>query len=280
MIRRLLVASLFAILSTIATDPASAAPAGEAVKVTGSVSASGPEGTRALITGGPVYMGDTIDTGAGGEAQIRFTDDTKLAIAPGSRLAIDAYVVRSPGTVRRFAVNAARGAFRMISGNSRSSAYSVRTPTATIGVRGTGFDVSARKRRQSAVLLYDGALAACNTLGRCITINDPCEMAIIVDEARPMPHQVVPSLRPSDVSELVPGNIRYRFPYLVDEARLLPEYRVGAARCLGRVGASQRSETGTPEHERPARVSPAITPGGEDDGGEDGGEGTPGTPGE
>ncbi|MEX2588167.1 MAG: hypothetical protein WD602_09285, partial [Actinomycetota bacterium] len=97
--------------------------AGQAVAVSGSVSASGPEGVRALAPGGPVYMGDTIDTGVFGEAQIEFTDATMLAIGPGSQVALDSYLVETRTTVSSFVINAARGALRFISGGSRSNSY-------------------------------------------------------------------------------------------------------------------------------------------------------------
>lgn len=204
---------------------------GEAVAVSGSVSANGPVGVRALVTGGPVYMGDTIDTGLAGEAQIVFTDETRLAVGPGSRMVIDEYVLQTRSTVSSFAIGAARGAFRFISGGSRSNAYQVTTPTATIGIRGTGFDFSARTPQRTNTLLYDGRITTCNLAGQCINLDRSCEVSVILaDPAEP--------LRRSDTGDLVPGSIRFQFPYLVDEARLLPQFRVQAARCLGNGGRS------------------------------------------
>jgi hypothetical protein len=39
-------------------------------------------------------------------------------------------------TARNISINAVRGAFRFITGKSPKDAYSITTPTATIGVRG------------------------------------------------------------------------------------------------------------------------------------------------
>jgi len=248
-----------ALLLTLPAGELHAQAAGEAVAVSGSVSASGPQGSRALVAGAPVYMGDTIDTGVFGEAQIVFTDETRLAIAPGSQVLLDAYVMQTPTTTSSFVVNAARGAFRFISGNSNSNAYQVATPTATIGIRGTAFDVSDRTAQRTNALLYDGRITACSRAGQCADLDRSCEIAIITaDPAQPVVR--------SDTSQLVPNAIRFQFPYLVDEARLLPAFQVQAARCLGAGGASAPIRGGDGGEREP----PSRDPGGDGDGEGDG----------
>lgn len=259
-----LLAVLLGLLLAVTASEAYAQPVGQAVAVSGSVSASGQAGVRALIAGGPVFMGDTIDTGAFGEAQIVFTDATKLAVGPGSRIILDAYVVQTRTTASRFAINTARGAIRFISGGSRSNAYQVTTPTATIGIRGTAFDVSARTAQRTNALLYDGRISACNVAGACANLDRSCEVAVILaDPARPV-------LR-SDARDLVPGATRFQFPYLVDEQRLLPEFRVQASRCLGNGGRrSQPAQDGRDDRQR--ERSDPETPGNGEDGDSDNGD--------
>lgn len=247
------------ILLVLPAGEVHAQAAGQAVAVSGSVSASGPQGARALLAGGPVYMGDTIDTGVFGEAQIVFTDATKLAIGPGSRMVLDAYVLQTSTTTSSFAVNAARGAFRFISGGSSSNAYRVRTPTATIGIRGTAFDFSDRTGERTNALLYDGRITACNMAGACANLDRSCEIAVVVaDPAQPVQR--------SDTSALVPTAIRFQFPYLVDEERLLPEFQVQAARCLGAGGAATPIRGGDGGEREPL----GRDPGGDGDGDSDG----------
>lgn len=255
---RKLVAVVLGLLLAMTATGAHAQPAGQAVAVSGSVSASGEAGVRALVAGSPVFMGDTIDTGAFGEAQIVFSDATRLAVGPGSRVVLDAYVVQTRTTASRFAINAARGAIRFISGGSRSNAYQVTTPTATIGIRGTAFDVSTRTAQRTNALLYDGRISACSVAGGCADLDRSCEVAVILaDPARPV-------LR-SDTRDLVPGATRFQFPYLVDEQRLLPEFRVQADRCLGNGGRrSQPAQDGRDDRQR-ERGEPE-TPGNGDDG--------------
>jgi hypothetical protein len=117
------------------------APSGTAVAVVQLVSAVGPGGSRVLQAQQPVFTGDRVNTGPVGEAQIRFRDQTRLVVGPNSSLTIDRFVFAADGTAQQVVLNAAKGAFRFFSGVSPSQAYSFRTPTATIGVRGTRFDL-------------------------------------------------------------------------------------------------------------------------------------------
>lgn len=93
-------------------------------------------GRRTLLVEAPVYSGDRIITGPTGEAQIRFRDDTRLVVGPNSTMVIDAFVFADDDTARQISINAVKGAFRFIAGNSPKDAYTITTPTSTIGVRG------------------------------------------------------------------------------------------------------------------------------------------------
>ncbi|MGH6925404.1 MAG: FecR family protein [Propylenella sp.] len=116
-------------------------PSGSVVRVERITDASGPGGTRVLRTEAPIYSGDEITTNPNGLAQIRFLDDTKIVVGPNSRMVIDSFVYSGGNTARQVAVDAVKGVFRFISGNSPNSAYSIRTPTMVIGVRGTTIDI-------------------------------------------------------------------------------------------------------------------------------------------
>src|SRR5262245_46599985 len=94
-------------------------PSGTAIAVLQSAEASGAaSGRRVLMLQGPVYMGDRIKTGAVGEAQLQFRDNTKLVVGPGSQLVIDKFVFNSESTAKSVSINAVRGAFRFITGGS------------------------------------------------------------------------------------------------------------------------------------------------------------------
>jgi hypothetical protein len=126
----------FAMGCGLLAGPAGSKPSGVVLAVVQQSEADGETGRRILVTEGPVFAGDKVITGPSGEAQVRFRDNTKLVIGPNSVMVIDAFVFEDNDTARKINISAVRGAFRFISGSSPKDAYTITTPTATIGVRG------------------------------------------------------------------------------------------------------------------------------------------------
>jgi hypothetical protein len=127
-----------ACLSTlVATLPSALAdPSGVVLAVVQAAHIDGKTGKMILEQAAPVYSGDHITTDAVGLVQVKFRDNTKLVIGPNAMMVIDAFVFNDNFTARQISINAVRGAFRFITGNSSKDAYSITTPTATIAVRG------------------------------------------------------------------------------------------------------------------------------------------------
>lgn len=136
------IVAMVAVIATVAgLAPALAAdPAGEAIAVTPAAAASGAAGSRTLATHGSVFMGDLVTTDAGGQAQLKFLDDTRMVVGPNSELTIDKFVYAGDGTAKQVTLEATRGVFRFITGNSPKPAYLIDTPVATIGARGSHGD--------------------------------------------------------------------------------------------------------------------------------------------
>ena len=134
---------------------------GSAVSVSSHANASGPGGTRILNAPGDVFQGDEIVTDAGGQAQIRFVDDSRFIVGPNSRVLIDEFVFNPNGTASAVALNGLKGTFRFISGNSPHEAYSIRTPTMTLGVRGTTIDIRVLNSGLSYAAWRQGGGIAC-----------------------------------------------------------------------------------------------------------------------
>jgi hypothetical protein len=108
---------------------------GKAMAVIDAASASGQVGERTLTVGAEVFIGDLVATDTVGEAQLLFSDGTRMVVGANSSLMIDQFVFRGKAMENKFAVRALAGAFRFISGDS---GFTIQTPTATIGGRGTG----------------------------------------------------------------------------------------------------------------------------------------------
>jgi hypothetical protein len=140
MASRWIFAAVVGFLATASAGHLAAQPAGRAVAVVqqSMLTASGQQ--VMLAAGAPVTMGDVVQTGPNGQAQLLFDDETRIVVGRNSNLVIESALFRNDGTAERLAINALRGSFRFISGRSSSAAYSIRTPTATLAVRGTTFD--------------------------------------------------------------------------------------------------------------------------------------------
>lgn len=242
----------------VLAGPALAQPSGTAIAVVQQAQVDGQSGRLTLQVEAPVFSGDRIETGPGGEAQIIFRDNTRLVVGPSSSMVIDAFVFNPDGSAQEVTINVAKGAFRFITGNSNSSAYSIVTPTSTIGVRGTEFDVSVEGRTGiTRVVNFSGATRVCRRSpdGRlidspdsCIDMRDPCTLSV----ARPRQEIVRYSGEDSDWRS---RQLRYFFPYVESQQSLLEPFKVNVDQCLTDFVPTSGS---SPTPDSPPPVDPVI----------------------
>ena len=130
--------------------------AGTATLVTGHVSAASPSGEiRDLVKGGDVYQGEVIITASASYVNIAFSDGGRVLLRPETRFSIERYQyagAQAPTSgqaaqpVRQESAffRLLKGGFRAVSGligHTRRDDYAVQTPVATIGIRGTDYEV-------------------------------------------------------------------------------------------------------------------------------------------
>jgi hypothetical protein len=116
---------------------------------------------RTLTINEALEQDDRIRTSSKGSTQVRFLDDTLLTIGPDSEVLLDKFVY--DGTkVQKLSVEVVRGAMRFVSGTSNREAYTIRTPVATIGVRGTIVDILVQGT-QTLANFVDGSGFSCLT---------------------------------------------------------------------------------------------------------------------
>ncbi|MFC5067319.1 FecR family protein [Flaviflagellibacter deserti] len=226
-------------------------PSGTAVAVVQSTSASGPGGSRTLTETNSVYTGDRIATGGIGLAQILFRDNTRLVVAPNSSIVIDRFVYAgNSASAGDVSMKLAKGVFRFMSGTAPSSTYSIQTPTATIGVRGTQFDVAVGGRQATAVLVFNGAVRVCNRAsGRCAEVNRSCGAVVASADG---------SLSLPEAGPQRASLIRASFPLAVagGQSPLRSDFRVSTAGCDGTRSAQQDREQVTTIAARRAAPDP------------------------
>ncbi len=130
---------------------AHAEDAGKALFVYGQAFVVSPDGERdALTKGETVESGDKVVTSVNGRVQLRMADGGLLAISPNSEFLIEDFNYAAGQGAERVASNnesrsfyvLLKGGFRSITGaigKEDKAAYRVRTPVATIGIRGTDY---------------------------------------------------------------------------------------------------------------------------------------------
>src|SRR5918997_2901540 len=79
-------------------------PTGHTVAVVPDASAFNSSGVRLLSAQQAVFMGDRLQTGPVGQAQLQFIDETRLVVGPNAALVIDSFLVKEQ-TVTNFALS-------------------------------------------------------------------------------------------------------------------------------------------------------------------------------
>lgn len=158
----LMISFLLAPSALYAADPALPTPIARVVWVKGTLKAVMPNNeVRLLQKMSVVYLRDTVMTDINSSAEIAFTDNSLMTFRPGTKMYIDQYVYQPDSKKKsafKFVVNVIEGGFRTITGLIAKDApdhYQVNTPVATIGVRGTEYEV-AHVSGETYVRYYKG----------------------------------------------------------------------------------------------------------------------------
>ncbi len=153
----------------LAGMPAAAATPeiGGAVAINNDVTAANGDVTRKLAKGGKVFQNEILATSKSASAEIEFLDKTKLAVGPAARIVLDKFIYDANAGPGSISINLTKGAFRFITGGSPKAAYEIKTPTASMGVRGTVFDVYVADDGETVVLLHEGGVDICSTPTTC-----------------------------------------------------------------------------------------------------------------
>jgi hypothetical protein len=121
--------------------------AGTVERLAGTVRLAGGGGERIATIKAPVYEGERIVTEGSGEAVLRMVDGALIALRPNSQITLVKYTftpdpkdAKADGTTIQLLGGALR-AITGVMGRRNPVSVQVRTASATIGVRGTDFEV-------------------------------------------------------------------------------------------------------------------------------------------
>lgn len=163
--------------------------------VSGSVLAVNEAGeTRQLNAGDTVYLNDNITSANGGKAQIMFLDKSALMINPNTQVTVDRFVFDPETASGDLSINSAKGALRFIGGAlSKKKPVTIKTPVATIGIRGGIADAHIGTGGVTdAIFVYGDEMTMANGLGQTQSITTPGQGLTLMD-ANSMPIPLPPA---------------------------------------------------------------------------------------
>ena len=170
---------LFPILTVLVVALATPAAAQTRVGVNATVENTvrtrsvGDRGWRPSVVNGAVHQADAIVTGDASRLSIALLDQSVLTVGSNASLTVDRFVIDTEADAAGVLVSLVQGAFRFVSGSRGAEPERVafRTPTATIGIRGTIIEAAVGTE---AVNLLD------SEGGTAVPGDDPEQTALIV----------------------------------------------------------------------------------------------------
>lgn len=163
---------IISLLIFLAQPSWGASVAGHVILTKGEVSAIDANGTtRALKRRSQIFNGDTIKTGPTASIQVRFIDKALMTIKANSEMNIERYLLtqkENEPQKEQAIMQLVKGGFRTITGTigkGDKSAYKVKTPAASIGIRGTNYEVQQESDGSFVMGVYNGGIRVENESG-------------------------------------------------------------------------------------------------------------------
>lgn len=139
--RPLLIAGLLA-LPSVGQAQELIEPIGYIMTVQGEATVTSRGQTIDAAVGQAVVLGAVLRTGAQGSMGVTLSDNTVMSFGPNSEFTLDEYEFEPAREELRLSARISRGTLNFISGviaKLKPEAVELKTPTGTIGVRGTHF---------------------------------------------------------------------------------------------------------------------------------------------
>lgn len=178
-------------MSIAAEDTKMPTPVAKVVWVKGTLKATMEnKEERLLKKSSIVYLKDTLNTSDKSQAEIVFTDASLMTFGSDTTFRVDEYEYRPKdkgSSAGKFVMSLIEGGFRTITGaigKKDPTAYEVRTPVATIGVRGTDYAVQVDKKGQLYMNHYSGS-ACVTSSGKTICADNKNKYAFVASKGAP-----------------------------------------------------------------------------------------------
>jgi hypothetical protein len=129
-----------------------------------------PQGGEAVKRkGDPVLFQETLETLDESSALVRFIDDSKLSIGAKSKVLIDEFVFDPENAKGNALIDISVGTLRFVTGEMPKGGVVIKTPTATLTLRGTDVVVHVHPDGTTDTTVYDGKVEAQNNITNEVT---------------------------------------------------------------------------------------------------------------
>lgn len=204
--------------------------------VIGNVEIVAADGSRRPLTkGADINAGDAINTSNNARAQLKFNDGGYISLQPNTVFRVDEYNFenKTDGSERSF-FSLLKGGFRAITGaigHLNRNNYKVATPSATIGIRGTGYKAEVRDEGL-LISVGEGAVMLTNNTGPLLVSAG--KAAFVANfNTRPEPSRNQPNLPPAGFRPFNnQGNNQGSNPPPVNQLPMLPKMVSGGGYTL------------------------------------------------
>jgi hypothetical protein len=158
--------------------PGAAAEVATVTALVGSVAIQSASGVqRVAAVGTEIDNGDTVETSAASEVVMIFTDHQRVYLKPGTVFRVDDfnYAADDASQSRSF-LSLVKGGLRILDGlvatQGKGENYRLKTPTSTIGIRGTEYSVTdcgdSVACEGDQVVVYSGQIVVSNAVEKRI----------------------------------------------------------------------------------------------------------------
>jgi hypothetical protein len=144
-------------------------------------------------------------------------------VGPRSKITLDRFVYDGNRSTAKVALELAHGTFRFISGRSRNASYTISTTLATLGVRGTTFDLYIADSGALCVAPLSGSVVVCPRGRPCRTHGAVGRYLIVT------PDQTFWLIDRWDGALLGGVNFDTAMPFLAGQDRLASAFRAHEA---------------------------------------------------
>ena len=159
---------------------------------------------RTIATQDDVFQNEVVKTASESATQLIFKDETQLAIGPESGVTLDTFVYDSNPDKGRLVINQTVGTLRFVSGAFSDKNYEIRTPTVTIGIRGTAFTVVVAANGATTVSVEAGVVRVTNVAGvtQSVSVNPVLSSTVSTPTAPPTPPGPPPPAVQTQVAQM------------------------------------------------------------------------------